>query len=182
MAISSSMSLPGVEIQALAGEPAGPIPRSTRTVASGPWTRKQRQRNRQPVDEYSSGYAEDSCSVEIGGGAWSSNRSPNASSPSTSMMLVTWCSPNILLWIAMPGLPPSPSRSGPHRGIMPAMAGSFYLGTSGFAYKEWKHDVFYPEGTKDKEMLAYYSSQLSSVEINYTFRRFPSEQTHLTWK
>ena len=62
------------------------------------------------------------------------------------------------------------------------MAGSFYLGTSGFAYKEWKHDVFYPEGTKDKEMLAYYSSQLSSVEINYTFRRFPSEQTLLTWK
>jgi uncharacterized protein YecE (DUF72 family) len=66
--------------------------------------------------------------------------------------------------------------------MMHAMRGRFYLGTSGFAYPEWKHDVFYPEGTKDREMLAYYSGQLSSVEINYTFRRFPSEKTLTTWR
>ena len=62
------------------------------------------------------------------------------------------------------------------------MSGSFYLGTSGFAYDEWKHDVFYPEGLKNREMLAYYSSQLSSVEINYTFRRFPTEKSLTTWR
>ena len=31
-------------------------------------------------------------------------------------------------------------------------------------------------------MLDYYSSQLSSVEINYTFRRFPTEKTLATWR
>jgi uncharacterized protein YecE (DUF72 family) len=66
--------------------------------------------------------------------------------------------------------------------IMHGMAGTLHLGTSGFAYPEWKHGVFYPEGLKDREMLSYYSSQLSSVEINYTFRRFPSEKTLTTWK
>ncbi len=62
------------------------------------------------------------------------------------------------------------------------MSGNFYLGTSGFAYDGWKHDVFYPEGLKNREMLAYYSSQLSSVEINYTFRRFPTEKSLQTWR
>ncbi len=62
------------------------------------------------------------------------------------------------------------------------MAGSFYLGTSGYAYDEWKHGVFYPEGLKNREMLSYYSSQLSSVEVNYTFRRFPTEKALQTWR
>jgi uncharacterized protein YecE (DUF72 family) len=62
------------------------------------------------------------------------------------------------------------------------VSGSFYLGTSGFAYDGWKHDVFYPEGLKNREMLAYYSSQLSSVEVNYTFRRFPTEKSLQTWR
>jgi uncharacterized protein YecE (DUF72 family) len=62
------------------------------------------------------------------------------------------------------------------------MAGSFYLGTSGFSYDEWKHGVFYPEGLKNREMLGYYSSQLTSVEINYTFRRFPTEKSLTTWR
>jgi uncharacterized protein YecE (DUF72 family) len=62
------------------------------------------------------------------------------------------------------------------------MAGSFYLGTSGFAYDEWKHGIFYPEGLKNREMLSYYSTQLSSVEINYTFRRYPTEKTLTGWR
>ena len=61
------------------------------------------------------------------------------------------------------------------------MAGTLYLGTSGYSYDEWKHDVFYPEGLKNREMLSYYASVLNSVEINYTFRRFPSEKTITTW-
>ena len=62
------------------------------------------------------------------------------------------------------------------------MSGRFHLGTSGFAYDEWRHDVFYPEGLKKDDMLDFYSSQLSSVEINYTFRRFPSEKSLETWR
>jgi uncharacterized protein YecE (DUF72 family) len=62
------------------------------------------------------------------------------------------------------------------------MPGTLYLGTSGFAYDEWKHGVFYPEGLKNREMLPYYASRFPSVEINYTFRRFPSEKSLTTWR
>src|SRR4051812_14746072 len=61
------------------------------------------------------------------------------------------------------------------------MPGTLYTGTSGFAYKEWK-GVFYPEGTKDREMLSAYASRLRSVEINYTFRRQASEKTLTIWR
>jgi uncharacterized protein YecE (DUF72 family)/dihydrofolate reductase len=62
------------------------------------------------------------------------------------------------------------------------VSGRFYLGTSGFAYDEWRKGVFYPEDLKKDDMLDYYSTQLSSVEINYTFRRFPTEKTVEKWK
>ncbi len=52
----------------------------------------------------------------------------------------------------------------------------------GFSFDGWKHGVFYPEGLKNREMLHYYSTQLSSVEINYTFRRFPTEKSLTTWR
>ena len=60
------------------------------------------------------------------------------------------------------------------------MGGSFYVGTSGFAYEEWRGS-FYPEGMKAAEMLDAYSARLPSVEINYTFRRYPSEKTVAGW-
>ncbi len=62
------------------------------------------------------------------------------------------------------------------------MGGTLYVGTSGFAYDEWKHGVFYPEGLKNREMLSYYASRFPSVEINYTFRRFPTEKSLATWR
>jgi uncharacterized protein YecE (DUF72 family) len=62
------------------------------------------------------------------------------------------------------------------------MSGNLYLGTSGFAYDEWRKGVFYPEDLKKDDMLNYYSTQLSSVEINYTFRRFPAETTVAKWR
>src|SRR5947209_2903227 len=61
-------------------------------------------------------------------------------------------------------------------GRLRSVSGTLYLGTSGFAYKEWK-GPFYPEGLKDREMLPYFASKFRSVEINYTFRRQPSEKT-----
>lgn len=58
---------------------------------------------------------------------------------------------------------------------------SLHAGTSGFAFKQWK-GPFYPEDLSDKKMLGYYSEKLSTVEVNYTFRRFPSETTMESWK
>jgi uncharacterized protein YecE (DUF72 family) len=61
------------------------------------------------------------------------------------------------------------------------VAGTLYLGTSGFAYAEWK-GPFYPEDLKDAGMLSFYAGRLPSVEINYTFRRFPAPKTLETWR
>ena len=60
-------------------------------------------------------------------------------------------------------------------------SGSLYVGTAGFAFKEWKGS-FYPEDLPDRKMLGFYSQKLGTVEINYTFRRTPSEQTIRNWK
>ena len=53
-------------------------------------------------------------------------------------------------------------------------------GTSGFAFKEWK-GPFYPDDLPDKEMLAYYASRFSTVEINNTFYRMPKESVIADW-
>lgn len=60
------------------------------------------------------------------------------------------------------------------------MPGRLWVGTSGFAYPEWK-GVFYPAGIKPDTMLGYYASRLPSVEINYTYRRDVSEKMLGRW-
>ncbi len=55
-----------------------------------------------------------------------------------------------------------------------------YIGTSGYAYKEWK-GRFYPEKIPDKEMLGFYSERLKTVEINNTFYRMPKESVLESW-
>lgn len=54
------------------------------------------------------------------------------------------------------------------------------VGTSGFAYKEWK-GTFYPADLKNDGMLAFYASRFPTVEINNTFYRMPVERTLLQW-
>jgi uncharacterized protein YecE (DUF72 family) len=49
---------------------------------------------------------------------------------------------------------------------------SLYVGTSGFAYKEWK-GPFYPADLPDGQMLHYYGERFGAVEINNTFYRMP---------
>jgi uncharacterized protein YecE (DUF72 family) len=61
------------------------------------------------------------------------------------------------------------------------MPGTLYLGTSGFAYNEWK-GPFYPPRTKQREMLPFYAKRFTSVEINYTFRKQPTEETLTAWR
>jgi uncharacterized protein YecE (DUF72 family) len=53
-------------------------------------------------------------------------------------------------------------------------------GTSGYSYKEWKGN-FYPADLPAVEMLAYYAKQFSTVEINNTFYRMPSDKLLLDW-
>ena len=55
-----------------------------------------------------------------------------------------------------------------------------YVGTSGYAYKEWK-GKFYPEKISPKEMLRFYSERLAAVEINNTFYRMPKESVLESW-
>jgi uncharacterized protein YecE (DUF72 family) len=59
-------------------------------------------------------------------------------------------------------------------------AGKLLIGTSGYSYKEWKGS-FYPEKLPDREMLAFYAQQFSTVEINHSFYRMPTETALLNW-
>jgi uncharacterized protein YecE (DUF72 family) len=61
-----------------------------------------------------------------------------------------------------------------------AASARIFAGTSGWAYPTWKPD-FYPEGTPAKRFLEFYSRQLSSVEVNYTFRAFPTTSMLEGW-
>ncbi len=54
------------------------------------------------------------------------------------------------------------------------------VGTSGYAYKEWKGS-FYPEKLPDSEMLRFYGQHFTTVEINHTFYRMPAERILLQW-
>jgi uncharacterized protein YecE (DUF72 family) len=58
--------------------------------------------------------------------------------------------------------------------------GRFFVGTSGFAYKEWI-GPFYPPGTKNADMLGFYAGTFNSVEVNYTFRRSPTPSMIEGW-
>jgi uncharacterized protein YecE (DUF72 family) len=58
--------------------------------------------------------------------------------------------------------------------------GRLFVGTSGFAYKEWI-GPFYPPGTKSAAMLGYYAGTFNSVEVNYTFRRSPTASMMDGW-
>jgi len=55
-----------------------------------------------------------------------------------------------------------------------------YVGTSGWAYKAWQPD-FYPPKLAQAKFLSYYSSKLTAVEVNYTFRHLLSEKTIGNW-
>src|ERR1700751_711273 len=59
--------------------------------------------------------------------------------------------------------------------------GKLHVGTSGYAYKPWK-GTFYPEKLPDKEMLKFYATQLSTVEINYSFYQMPKETVLQGWE
>jgi uncharacterized protein YecE (DUF72 family) len=54
------------------------------------------------------------------------------------------------------------------------------VGTSGWSYKEWKGS-FYPQKLPAEEMLRFYASRFSTVEVNNSFYRIPSERVLAAW-
>jgi len=80
---------------------------------------------------------------------------------------------------------------GPHNGFVAILSHSlhfagrrscmrFFVGTSGYSYKEWKGS-FYPEKLPAKEMLSFYAQRFSTVEINNTFYRMPAPSVLESW-
>jgi len=54
------------------------------------------------------------------------------------------------------------------------------VGTSGFAYKEWKGS-FYPEKLPARKYLSYYAEHFCTTEINNTFYRMPTPKLCEGW-
>ncbi|MFQ5927689.1 MAG: DUF72 domain-containing protein [Terriglobia bacterium] len=55
-----------------------------------------------------------------------------------------------------------------------------FVGTSGYAYPEWKGN-FYPPELPATQQLNFYGQQFRTVEINYTFYRLPTARTLSAW-
>ncbi len=57
---------------------------------------------------------------------------------------------------------------------------ALFVGTSGWAYKEWKPQ-FYPADLPQKRFLEHYATKLTAVEINATYHRRQEEATLKGW-
>lgn len=60
------------------------------------------------------------------------------------------------------------------------MTARWWVGASGYSYKEWKGN-FYPETIKPDAMLAFYAQRLPAVEINNTFYQMPRASVLEHW-
>lgn len=56
----------------------------------------------------------------------------------------------------------------------------WYIGCSGFYYKEWK-EIFYPKGLPQKQWFEFYCQHFNTLEINNTFYRFPQLKNLQGW-
>ncbi len=56
----------------------------------------------------------------------------------------------------------------------------FWVGTSGYNYLEWRGN-FSPPGLPPAKMLPFYAARFSTVEINYTFYRLPTDSMLRGW-
>ena len=60
------------------------------------------------------------------------------------------------------------------------MEKQWYIGCSGFAYKEWK-DAFYPPKLAQNKWFDYYTRHFNTLELNTTFYRFPTLKSLQGW-
>lgn len=56
----------------------------------------------------------------------------------------------------------------------------WYIGCSGFYYKEWK-EVFYPKGLAQKDWFKFYCQHFNTIEINSTFYKMPTQKSFEKW-
>jgi len=56
----------------------------------------------------------------------------------------------------------------------------YYIGTSGWHYDHWQ-DRFYPKTLTKAKWLEFYASHFTTVELNNSFYRLPSETAFATW-
>jgi uncharacterized protein YecE (DUF72 family) len=56
----------------------------------------------------------------------------------------------------------------------------WYIGCSGFHYKEWK-EVFYPKGLPQTKWFEHYCKHFNTIELNTTFYRFPRPEALQNW-
>jgi uncharacterized protein YecE (DUF72 family) len=57
----------------------------------------------------------------------------------------------------------------------------YFIGTSGWHYDDWRSD-FYPERLPKKDWLRYYAGRFSTVELNNSFYRLPTEAAFDRWR
>jgi uncharacterized protein YecE (DUF72 family) len=60
------------------------------------------------------------------------------------------------------------------------MPPSYYIGCSGFSFRDWK-GVFYPADLPPRKWFAYYCTQFNTLELNATFYRMPPLKSFETW-
>lgn len=61
------------------------------------------------------------------------------------------------------------------------MQASFFTGTSGWSYPDWK-GAFYPDGVGQSKFLEYYATHFPAVELNASFYRLPSDSMVAGWR
>jgi len=61
------------------------------------------------------------------------------------------------------------------------MGPKYFIGTSGWVYPHWR-DVFYPPKLAQPKWLEFYTQHFSTVELNNSFYRLPSEKTFSNWR
>ncbi len=60
------------------------------------------------------------------------------------------------------------------------MSFNYHIGTSGWHYDHWR-DRFYPEKLTKAEWLEFYVGHFTTVELNNSFYRLPSETAFANW-
>ncbi|OUJ73805.1 DUF72 domain-containing protein [Hymenobacter crusticola] len=57
---------------------------------------------------------------------------------------------------------------------------TYYIGCSGFSYRDWK-GVLYPEGLPPRKWFEYYTQRFNTLEVNVTFYRMPELKVFEDW-
>jgi uncharacterized protein YecE (DUF72 family) len=62
------------------------------------------------------------------------------------------------------------------------MAAQVWIGTSGWSYKHWENDAFYPKHLPAAEFLPFFAGNFPTVEINYSYYRLPPRPSFEAWR